>query len=217
LSPENSDNASRVNHSLARLLEQADLLLREWNEYGQNLRSMVEAETQNLRSNMQDAMNQASQNIDMEQALGQSIRKLRAELERLSQGASTLPSKTLSRAPLVGIALANILLVALLIIVLRSPKPSDPVPQTPLAAAPTRIDAGIPDASFPPDAGPSPSKRLCSELLENPDKDRTQAFLKQVTEENCGENAARAIENIESQLSATGKKRPKKSKSKKNR
>lgn len=143
-----------VSDHLGEVLRRADELLAEWSRFGAQVRAQVEREAAAIGEVVDGAVGRAAAG-GLDRAIGDRLRALTGELERLEQrtrAASRVAveqratDRRLIWAVVAGIALANALLVVLL---LRRPEPA-------AAAEPVRIEPAT--AARPPvEAAPAPT------------------------------------------------------------
>jgi hypothetical protein len=149
-----------VSDHLGEVLRRADDLLAEWGKFGAQVRAQVEHEAAAIGEVVDGAVGRAAA-AGVDRAIGDRLRALTTELERIEQRARAASRAVVEQreadrrilwAVVAGIVLANALLVVL---ILRKPEAA-PV------AEPVRIDAPAPSAAVPaagsatPDpAGPS--------------------------------------------------------------
>lgn len=218
MSPPN-DPLAQINDNLARFFQHADQLLVEWKQHGEELRAIVEGEAGKLRSTLsttlESAGREAARNIDVENALGDSVRRLRGELERLANGTAGLQSMstTARRSPpwlLVSAITANIMLLAVIVLLLRKGDGGSSTEAREAVAlpSPVSLDAAPPpaDAAPRPDAAPPAAAVLCRDFLGEPSADRAKAFLQEATAELCGPDGKRAAEELGEALAPAPKK-----------
>ncbi|HEX3480141.1 MAG TPA: hypothetical protein VHT91_34215 [Kofleriaceae bacterium] len=134
-----------VSDHLGEVLRRADDLLAEWGKFGAQVRDQVEREAAAIGEVVDGAVGRAAA-TGIDRAIGDRLRALTAELERLEQRARAASRAAAEQreadsrllwAVVAGIVLANALLVVL---ILRKPAAA-PV------AEPVRIDAAAPSAA----------------------------------------------------------------------
>ena len=146
-----------VSDHLGEVLRRADGLLADWGRFGAQVREQVEREAAAIGEVVDGAVGRAAA-TGIDRAIGDRLRALTAELERIEQRARAASRAVVEQreadrrilwAVVAGIVLANALLVVL---ILRRP---EAVP----VAEPVRLDAPAPSAAAPaaPGATPDPA------------------------------------------------------------
>jgi hypothetical protein len=145
-----------VSDHLGEVLRRADDLLAEWGRFGAQVREQVEREAAAIGEVVDGAVGRAAA-TGIDRAIGDRLRALTAELERIEQRARAASRAVVEQreadrrilwAVVAGIVLANALLVVL---ILRKP---DAAP----VAEPIRLDAPAQPATAPaPSATPDPA------------------------------------------------------------
>lgn len=145
-----------VSDHLGEVLRRADGLLADWGRFGAQVRDQVEREAAAIGEVVDGAVGRAAA-TGIDRAIGDRLRALTAELERIEQRARAASRAVVEQreadrrilwAVVAGIVLANALLVVL---VLRRPEAA-PV------AEPVRLDAPAPSAApAAPGATPDPA------------------------------------------------------------
>jgi hypothetical protein len=147
-----------VSDHLGEVLRRADDLLAEWGKFGAQVRDQVEREAAAIGAVVDGAVGRAA-STGIDRAIGDRLRALTAELERIEQRARAASRAVVEQrgadrrilwAVVAGIVLANALLVVL---ILRKPEAA-PV------AEPIRLDAPAQPAAVPaaaPGATPDPA------------------------------------------------------------
>jgi hypothetical protein len=147
-----------VSDHLGEVLRRADDLLAEWGRFGAQVRDQVEREAAAIGAVVDGAVGRAAA-TGIDRAIGDRLRALTAELERIEQRARAASRAVVDQrgadrrilwAVVAGIVLANALLVVL---ILRKPEAA-PV------AEPIRLDAPAQPAAVPaaaPSATPDPA------------------------------------------------------------
>jgi hypothetical protein len=146
-----------VSDHLGEVLRRADDLLAEWGRFGAQVRGQVEREAATIGEVVDSAVGRAAA-AGIDRAIGDRLRALTTELERIEQRARAASRAVVEQreadrrilwAVVAGIVLANALLIVL---ILRKPEAA-PV------AEPIRLDAPAPSATAPaaPSATPDPA------------------------------------------------------------
>jgi len=146
-----------VSDHLGEVLRRADDLLAEWGRFGAQVRGQVEREAAAIGEVVDSAVGRAAA-TGIDRAIGDRLRALTAELERIEQRARAASRAVVEQREadrrilwgvVAGIVLANALLVVL---ILRKPEAA-PV------AEPIRLDVPAPSAAAPaaPSATPDPA------------------------------------------------------------
>ena len=210
------DSIEVMNDHMARFFRHADQLLTEWKEYGDRLRGSIDAEAEHLRASVAEAMRTAGQeagaNIDMERALGNSLVRLRREVDQLASKVSAAKGGVglgNGRWVLVGVAAANAMLIVMLVMSVRgcrSQEQAEPAAgAVPSAVLPS--DAAVPvDAAPAVDAAPSAAQSACLTLDEGATSEEVRAFVGAAAAELCGPQAGQAETIIDKHLVAPKKK-----------
>ena len=195
------DSVEVMNEHLARFFEHADSLLDEWKAYGSALRTTIDAEAARLqetvRAAMETAGREAAANIDMGPAIGDSVARVRREIEKLALATGHLArGRGWNRArfgpPAVfaGLLLANLLLAVLIVLVIWSARQSQPRASGPAVPAHART---VPGQTGEPDAG-TPAARpeveaLCTALAASPTEEELRELVDRCATSLCGEQA----------------------------
>jgi hypothetical protein len=146
-----------VSDHLGEVLRRADGLLAEWGRFGAQVREQVEREAAAIGEVVDGAVGRAAA-TGIDRAIGDRLRALTVELERIEQRARAASRAVVEQreadrrilwAVVAGIVLANALLVVL---ILRRPEAAQ-------VAEPIRLDAPAPSPAAPavPGAAPDPA------------------------------------------------------------
>ena len=153
---------------LARLLEQADQLLHEWQTFGEDVRATLDAQVRTLDAQLGRAVAEATRTLapkvaaELSRELSQTIELLRRDIQGLREAArratadlegprrSARGGEIVRWLPLFAVGLALVANVLLAMLLLRSPTTTPPT--TLPAALPVHAAVSVDAAAAPADA-----------------------------------------------------------------